>query len=178
MRNYCCKFRDLEVWRVSDGYCNSAKRPPCGYAGDPAGNCHCSADRIAAYRGRVSGPLLDRIDMHVEVAAQPLAALRKADATECSRDVAARVVKARRLAKERQGCLNASLGNAELESMLEADSWTLVDAASERLCLSARSAYRVLRVSRTIADLSEAETITPPHVAEALSYREIERRVL
>ncbi|MEM9335254.1 MAG: YifB family Mg chelatase-like AAA ATPase [Pseudomonadota bacterium] len=151
---------------------------PCGYAGDSSGRCHCSADRIAAYRGRVSGPLLDRIDMHVEVAAQPLAALREGGAAEDSRSVAARVLSARQCSLQRQGVLNAGLGNADLESMVEHRGWALLDAASERLGLSARSAYRVLRVSRTIADLSAAKTITPPHVAEALSYREAARNAL
>ncbi|MEM9690459.1 MAG: YifB family Mg chelatase-like AAA ATPase [Pseudomonadota bacterium] len=145
---------------------------PCGYAGDPSADCHCSADRVTAYRGRVSGPLLDRIDMHVEVATQPLSMLRTPQAMESSETVAERVRHARDTAMARQGGLNADLDKDTLESMVERDGWALLDAASERLSLSARSAYRVLRVSRTIADLANAETITPPHVAEALSYRE------
>ena len=151
---------------------------PCGYAGDPAGDCHCSADRVAAYRARVSGPLLDRIDMHLEVATQPLSALRAKGAEEDSAAVSRRVHAARKAALQRQGTLNASLDKADVEAFVEPESWKLLDAASDRLRLSARSAYRVLRVSRTIADLAGVETITPPVLAEALSYRESVRPAL
>lgn len=151
---------------------------PCGYAGDPSGDCHCSADRVSAYRARVSGPLLDRIDMHVEVATQPLSALRTPGAEESSASVSRRVLAARKTALQRQGTLNTSLDKAEVEKFVEPESWKLLDAASDRLRLSARSAYRVLRVSQTIADLAGAETITPPLLAEALSYRESVRPAL
>lgn len=145
---------------------------PCGYAGDPDGRCACSQDRIDAYRARLSGPLLDRIDLHLEIPRQSLAELRRSETGESSATVAGRVLEARRRAMAR-GCLNAGLDGEWLESRAAVTpaAWGLLEEAGDRLRLSHRAALRMLRVARTIADLSAAETITPPHMAEALSFR-------
>ncbi len=153
---------------------------PCGYLGDPDGQCNCSADRVIHYRSRVSGPLFDRIDMHVTVSRPPSDALRHdAAVPEASRAVAQRVLEARRRQAQRSGRCNAELEGPALEAACEIDEacWALIEKAAERFTLSARAHHRILRVARTIADLADAETITPPHVAEALSLRMLDRKV-
>ena len=152
---------------------------PCGYLGDRFADCNCSADRIANYRRKVSGPLLDRIDLHVEVPRPATELLRSsANESEASADVRDRVETAWQRQYARQGTSNARLKGRALEKNCEADDecWKLLERAAERFNLSARSHHRVLRVARTIADLSRADTITPPHIAEALSLRYLDRR--
>ena len=147
---------------------------PCGYLGDPAADCACSAERVAAYRGRISGPLLDRIDMRIEVGRPPKEAFRGgATSGEPSKAVRRRVVAAAERQRQRRGCRNAQLAGQGLEKYcaLDTGGWRLLDAAAERLALSVRAYHRVLRVARTIADLAGADTITPPQVAEALAFR-------
>jgi len=147
---------------------------PCGYLGDPAGNCRCSAERVQRYRGRISGPLLDRIDIHIQVQRPPIASLRPdAPAEESSADVARRVAAARSIQMARAGVCNAELSGAELETAFGAErqSWLLLDRAAEKLALSARGYQRVQRVARTIADLAGEETIRQQHMAEALALR-------
>lgn len=152
---------------------------PCGYLGDRFADCRCSADRVAAYRRKVSGPLLDRIDLHVEVLRPSTTTLREsAESAESSADVRQRVEKAWRVQQQRSAVSNARLDGAELKAVCNADDacWALLENAADRFNFSARAHQRVLRVSRTIADLSGAQNIRPPHVAEALSLRCLDRQ--
>jgi magnesium chelatase family protein len=151
---------------------------PCGYLGDVSGNCGCSAQRVAAYRSKISGPLLDRIDLHVTVGRPPKQALRKNGPDgERSSVVADRVSRARATQLRRSGACNARLRAADVEAQcwLDKECLRLLEQAVDKFSLSARSYQRVLRVARTIADLAKAETITPPHIAEALSLRTLDR---
>ena len=148
---------------------------PCGYAGERSGRCRCTADQVVRYRNRISGPLIDRIDMHVELAAVPVEHLL-ADApvaAENSATVAARVAAARRLQIHRQGKLNARLTPTEIGVLcpLERDSRALIGTAVTRLGLSARAYHRLLKVARTCADLAAEGGIRREHVAEAMRLR-------
>jgi len=152
---------------------------PCGYLGDAQSDCRCSRDRVIAYRNKVSGPLLDRIDLHVEVLRPPTEVLRKGEpGAENSALVAARVSRARETQWERSGVANALLEGDALAATCELsdECWALLEVAAERFNLSARAHQRVLRVARTIADLAGDKKIAPPHVAEALSLRCLDRR--
>ena len=153
---------------------------PCGYLGDRQADCRCSGDRVANYRSKVSGPLLDRIDLHVEVARPSTQTLRSREQRgETSREVGARVEKVWRKQFERAGSCNARLEGEDFERHCAANEqcWALLERAAEQFNLSARAHQRVLRVARTIADLAGDKKITPPHVAEALSLRCFDRRV-
>jgi magnesium chelatase family protein len=147
---------------------------PCGYAGDPGGRCHCTADQVQRYRGRISGPLLDRIDLQVEVARPrlPLAAVSGA-LGECSASVRERVIAARAIQLDRAGVPNAALdsGGVRAHCRLGAAQQGFFEQAAERTGLSARGCLRVLRVARTIADLEAATAIGAEHLAEAIAYR-------
>lgn len=152
---------------------------PCGYLGDRFADCRCSRDRVAAYRRKISGPLLDRIDLHVEVLRPPTEMLRAKGATgERSEQVRARIEKTWALQIERSGLNNARLNGAALDHACEASNecWALLETAAERFNLSARAHQRVLRVARTIADLAADKKIAPTHVAEALSLRCLDRQ--
>ena len=151
---------------------------PCGWAGDPSGRCLCSEDMIRRYRARISGPLLERIDLHVEVPRLPSSALRTdGPPGEASAVVRERVVAARARQLARGDCTNARLDQSQTDSfcrLAKRDS-ELLERAVESLQLSARSLHRILRVARTIADLAAAETIATPHLTEAIGYRRLER---
>ena len=152
---------------------------PCGYLGDAQADCRCSGDRVATYRNKISGPLLDRIDLQVEVPRPPTSLLRSNTSSgERSRDVAARVLAARNTQIRRSGCSNARLDGPALDTACAANDecWALLENAATRFNLSARAHQRILRVSRTIADLAGDKKIAPPHVAEALSLRCLDRR--
>ena len=139
---------------------------PCGYLGDPRGSCHCSRDRVASYRSKISGPLLDRIDLRIEVGRPPVDALRDDGARgESSSTVRRRVVAARALALARSGTCNAQLEGEQLDAACRIDdeSLPLLDEAIERFALSVRAYHRVLRVSRTVADLAGADTVSAVH---------------
>jgi magnesium chelatase family protein len=173
---------------------------PCGWLGHVSGRCHCTPDRIARYRSRVSGPLLDRIDLAIDVPAVPPESLamnprisRKlrsegtdvagvdseihvSEASETSATVRARVERARGRQRDRQGKANARLLPAEVAAhcVPESAAEDLLALAMTRLALSARAYHRVLKVARTIADLAECERINATHVAEAIGYRRME----
>ena len=152
---------------------------PCGYLGDAAGDCCCSAERVATYRGKISGPLLDRIDLQVEVNRPPKEALRPSTAPEeSSRQVAQRVQTVRRVQLDRSGTCNAQLHGTALQELCELknDALQLLENATDSFNLSARAYQRVQRVARTIADLAEAQSIAAAHVAEALSLRQLDKR--
>ena len=151
---------------------------PCGHLGDTAATCRCTPDRIAAYRSRISGPLLDRIDLHVEVPRVATEEIARAAPAEASVVVAARVAEARARQVERQGCSNARLGGASLARAVRADeaALALLGNAMQRLALSARAYHRVLRVARSIADLAGRDCVEPAHVAEAVTLRQLDRR--
>jgi magnesium chelatase family protein len=149
---------------------------PCGYGGDPSGRCRCTPDAIARYRSRLSGPLLDRIDLKLEMPRVVQAELRSSAPGESSATVRARVIAARARQLQRAGKPNAWLGNRELERdcALDASLHALLDRAVERLGLSARAYHRVLRVARTIADLAGETRIDALHLSEAIQYRRFE----
>lgn len=152
---------------------------PCGYLGDSKSDCRCSGDRIVTYRNKVSGPLLDRIDLHVEVLRPSTDVLRDGDPdSDDSSVVARRVVAAWERQMGRSGVANARLDGQDLAVACEicAACWSLLESAAERFNLSARAHQRVVRVARTIADLAGERKIAPPHVAEALSLRCLDRR--
>uniref|UniRef100_UPI00260406B2 YifB family Mg chelatase-like AAA ATPase n=1 Tax=Dokdonella sp. TaxID=2291710 RepID=UPI00260406B2 len=146
---------------------------PCGYAGDPGGRCRCTPDAITRYRSRISGPLLDRIDLKIDMPRVSQADLRSGDAGETSAVVRERVACARMRQLERAGKPNAWLGNREVERdcHLTPAGHALLDRAVERLGLSARAYHRVLRVARTIADLAGDGGIDTVHLSEAIQYR-------
>ncbi len=152
---------------------------PCGYLGDASARCRCTADQVRSYRARVSGPLLDRIDMHVEapaIAHADLLAPRTGEG-ETSASVRGRVEAARARQLARAGIPNFRLGSEGIEQAcaLSADDRRLLQLAMERLGLSARAAHRILRVARTIADLEAAASITEHHLTEAIQYRLLDR---
>lgn len=146
---------------------------PCGFLGDPSGRCRCSPDQIQRYRGKLSGPLLDRIDLHITVARESTQLDGPADNGETSEAAAGRVAAARDIQLKRQGTANAFLDLPGLRAhchLADADRQWL-EHACERLTLSLRSAHRVLKVARTLADLQTEERISRQHLAEALQYR-------
>lgn len=147
---------------------------PCGWAGDASGRCRCSMDAVRRYRARISGPLLDRIDLHVEVPRLPPSELRTDAAPgEASVAIRVRVVQARERQHARAGKPNANLNQAETGAhcrLCESDQ-ALLERAVEALQLSARSMHRILRVARTIADLDGSDAIRTAHLTEAINYR-------
>jgi magnesium chelatase family protein len=153
---------------------------PCGYLGDKNADCRCSGDRVISYRNKISGPLLDRIDLHVEVLRPSTCELRDGDpGADNSAAVATRVAQAWQLQIDRSGIANSRLDGEDLKAVCSVDDecWSLLEKAADNFNLSARAHQRVLRVSRTIADLAGDKKIAPPHVAEALSLRCLDRRV-
>jgi len=149
---------------------------PCGHCGDRSGRCRCTPERIARYRGRISGPLADRIDIKLEVPALREAELIAPAASECSAAIAARVARAREAQVVRQGKPNALLGSREIDRHCATgrEGGELLRHALARLLLSARAYHRVLRVARTIADLAGSGAIGAEHVAEAIQYRRLD----
>ncbi len=146
---------------------------PCGYLGSTQRACRCTPDQVARYQGRLSGPLLDRIDLHVTVSAMPAAELLQAQAGESTAQVQARCLAARERAQVRQGKPNQALAGAEIDAHAMPDDAALkfLHTAAARLGWSARGMHRTLKVARTIADLAGAPRTGLEHIAEALQYR-------
>jgi magnesium chelatase family protein len=144
---------------------------PCGYHGDPDGRCHCTAEQLARYRGRISGPLLDRIDLQIEMPRIPWRQLQEQPG-EDSATVRVRVERARRLQWQR-GSLNAHMPLERInhDCRLAANEQRLLEKAVGRFALSPRAVHRVLKVARSIADLDGSPHIAGPHLQEAISYR-------
>jgi len=150
---------------------------PCGYLGHFSGKCRCTPDQVARYRGKISGPLLDRVDIQIEVPTLREDDLVSAKRGESSERVRARVEAARTRQAARQGKPNAQLGTRELETHCGADDGArdLLKQAIARLNLSARAYHRVIKLARTVADLADRKTIVAAHMAEAIQYRRLDR---
>ena len=151
---------------------------PCGYLSHPNGRCHCSADQVQRYRSRISGPLLDRIDMHIEVPPVPLKDIQATTHQEESSDtVRKRVVQAYQRQLKRNKHLNALMNTQDIKRFCQLDksATQLLEQAVTRLGLSARSHNRILKVARTIADLNGDDDILTNHISEAIGYRRLDR---
>ena len=155
---------------------------PCGFFGDPMRECHCTPAQIQRYVSKISGPLLDRIDIHIEVPAVKYKELRATDDIEPSARVRDRVMQARQIQMERYKGEKKVYANSQMPPKLirkfcaiSADGEKLLEAAIQRLGLSARAHDRILKVSRTIADLDSSESIEPKHLSEAIQYRTLDR---
>jgi len=153
---------------------------PCGYQGHPRIQCTDSLHQVQRYRQKISGPLLDRIDLHVEVPAVTAQDLQNAPAGESSAQVRERVILARERQQARQGKPNQYLSSRELEAhcRLGPAEQRLLESAMNRLALSARAYHRIIRVARTLADLAELEHPEGPQVMEALGFRSLDRKVM
>ena len=156
---------------------------PCGYLGDAKHECRCTPPQIQRYRNRISGPLLDRIDIHIEAPALSITELRNSRAGESSADIRARVESARTRQRTRfagsRVTANARMSTTQLKKYcpLDATLGDLLQQAMEQLSLSARAYDRILKVARTIADLAGADAIASPHLLEAIQYRSLDRNV-
>jgi magnesium chelatase family protein len=151
---------------------------PCGYLGDARGKCRCTSEQVQRYRARLSGPLLDRLDLHIEVPRVPAEVMRsEGRRVECSAKVASRVARVRCLQLERQGVANSRLRSHEIDRFCKPtpSARQLLDRASATLGFSARAYHRVLKVARTIADLADAPQIDVAQVSEAMALRALDR---
>jgi len=155
---------------------------PCGYFGHSNGRCRCTPDQILRYRNKISGPLLDRIDMHIDVPALPIKDLNKINNSneESSETVQQRVTKAREVQLQRSECANSQLTNANIKQhcQLKKQDAALLETAIEKLGLSARAYQRILKVARTIADLENIDQINTKIISEAISYRRLDRAAI
>jgi len=147
---------------------------PCGYLGDPSGRCRCTPDQVSRYRNKLSGPLLDRIDLHLTMARESTSLnFERPEGQQSTAQVALQVAKARQRQQARQGVANAflDLGGLQRHCSLLPEDQKWLEQASERLGLSLRAAHRLLKVARTLADLEQLDAISRAHLAEALQYR-------
>jgi len=157
---------------------------PCGYFGDRVRTCRCTPQQIRQYQGKISGPLMDRIDLHIEVPAVKYRALSGKEAGESSQSIKSRVAAAREIQKNRFNqdglACNARMSEKQIKAFcsIDEDSHKLIEMAIEKLGLSARAINRILKVSRTIADLENKEKIESSHVAEAIQYRSLDRSLI
>jgi magnesium chelatase family protein len=155
---------------------------PCGFLGDPKRVCTCTPNQVNSYRSRISGPLLDRIDLQVQVPAVPFRDLAAPEAGEGSAELRSRVIAAREVQSQRFHKTRI-YANAHMPARLvkqhcapSPEAQRLLETAMERLGLSARAYHRILKIARTIADLEGQAAITPAHVAEAIQYRTMDRK--
>ena len=148
---------------------------PCGYLGNKVRSCRCTPDQISRYQGKLSGPLLDRIDLHIEVGSLSTPELLQAAAGEATAAIAARSHAAHAVALARQGCTNAQLQGQAIDAHtpLAPAAQDLLHKAAARLGWSGRGTHRTLKVARTIADLASSERIEAQHLAEAVQYRRV-----
>ena len=151
---------------------------------DPNNDCSCSPQSIQKYMSRISGPLLDRIDLHVDVPAVPFAELSEKPPGEKSDKIRNRVERARRIQSERFRAVDGVYANAHMETKeikrfcgMNAEGQSLLNSAMEKLGLSARAYDRILKVSRTVSDLAGEPEILSPHLAEAIQYRSLDRQL-
>lgn len=163
-------------------HCKKAtRRCPCGNLGNTAGRpCRCTAEQIARYRARISGPLLDRIDMHIEVPPVPHTVMHQAADihTPSSANIRERVTRARgiQLARDGKPAHRLTAGEIAKNCMLDGMTKALLEQAASRLGFSARAYHRILKVARTVADLEGSENISQSHIREAIGYRLLDRR--
>ncbi|MCF6252024.1 MAG: YifB family Mg chelatase-like AAA ATPase [Methylococcaceae bacterium] len=154
---------------------------PCGYQGDTSGRCHCTSEQVTKYRAKISGPLLDRIDMHLEVPRVAHAVLRNGspEGEESSSQIRARVIAAQNIALQRQGKVNSKLTAAEVKKYcpLSEQGHQILEQAMDQFGLSHRAYHRILKLARTIADLANSEAIEIAHLSEAISYRKLDRTI-
>ena len=155
---------------------------PCGYYGDATHQCVCSPGQIARYMSKISGPLLDRIDIQIEITPVPFKDISKIEAGEPSEEIRQRVLHARQIQAQRYEDLKGIHCNAQMSERMihrfaqpDAAGIELLKTAMERLSLSARAYNRILKVARTIADLADSPQIQPEHLSEAISYRSLDR---
>jgi magnesium chelatase family protein len=153
---------------------------PCGYLGDASGRCHCTSEQVMRYRARVSGPLLDRIDMHLDVPRISHEVLRKGSpqGEETSAAIRIRVAAARNRAMARSSKANSALTAKEVKQLcvLSESGHKLLEQAMDKFGLSHRAYHRILKLARTIADLAQSESIEVAHLSEAIGYRKLDRR--
>ena len=165
--------------------CKKATHPcPCGFHGDPKRQCRCTPQQVEKYRERISGPLLDRIDLHVEAPAVAFDELRSTERAESSADIRERIIRSRDVQRARFGDgskvrINSRMGSQQVRKFcaLDTDAENLLRMAMDNLNLSARAHDRILKVARTIADLGDCEHIAPDHIAEAIQYRTLDRKL-
>ena len=156
---------------------------PCGFLGDPKRECICTMLQIQRYRAKISGPLLDRIDLHMEVPAVPYKDLSGISEGASSAEILKRVMGARKIQEERFArtkiFTNARMNSRHIKKycLIDSESGALLEKAMERFGLSARAHARILKIARTIADLEASPDIKPPHIAEAIQYRTLDRKM-
>jgi len=156
---------------------------PCGFLGDPKRECSCTTLQVQRYRTKISGPLMDRIDLHMEVPPVHFRDLAAAEGGESSAEILSRVKAARKIQGERFQKMkiytNAHMHSRQIRKFcaLDSQSGDLLERAMEKFGLSARAHSRILKIARTIADLGASEQITSAHVAEAIQYRSLDRRM-
>ena len=148
----------------------------CGWLGDPGGRCHCTSEQVQRYRSRISGPLLDRIDMHVEVPRLSFGQMQGPKG-EYSTVVRERVTVARTIQLQRNNTLNSQLTHQQIDDActLKQSDQMLLQQAIEKLQLSARAYHRILKLARTIADMDDSQNIKKKHLMEAINYRSLDR---
>ena len=157
---------------------------PCGFLGDPKRECRCTFLQIQRYRSRISGPLMDRIDLHIEVPSVPYKELSGVVDGASSGDILARVMRAREIQSERfrktRIHTNSAMNSRQINKycQIDTESGSMLEKAMERFGLSARAHARILKIARTIADLEGADNIRTPHVAEAIQYRTLDRKMV
>ena len=153
---------------------------PCGYHGHSNERCRCTPDQIQRYRNRISGPLMDRIDMHIEVPNVSLEIIQNENQEESSQSVKQRIEKAHKMQLARNETVNSQLSSKQVNQFCKLNDHdrNLLEQAINKLGLSARAYHRILKVARTIADLSESNEIQTAHLTEAISYRKLDRALL